>query len=101
MILTGQAKKDFEKWYISTESVDIYKGDCNDQVFNTIRNALIIEWFDSVGIYVNISNLYHQNSWCYKVKNCPEVFEEKIMTKSRKDATIEAIVKANEIYNLK
>ena len=63
------------------------------------KNALIIEWFDSVGIYINIENLYYQSWWYYKVKQCPDTYEQVIMQNTRQETTEEAIKKANEIYN--
>lgn len=91
MILTGQAKKDFEKWYRSTNSVEIYG---SDKVFNTIQNALIIEWFDTVGIYVNAIKYY--NHWTFIVR-----LQYNQKYKKRQEALEAGIAKANEIYNFR
>ena len=47
MILTGKALEDFNKWY--DESVFFV-----DLEYDLVQYALIIEWLDSVGIYVNV-----------------------------------------------
>lgn len=95
MILTGKALEHYKIWF------DKYYNDywTYYQSKLTILNALIIEWFDSVGIYINIENLYYQSWWSYKVKIIPNIFEEKVMVKTRQEATEQAIKKANEIYN--
>ena len=96
MILTGKAKKDFSKFYIDNN----YDLTINFKNLPEIyQNTLIIEWFDSVGIYINIENLYYQSWWSYKVKIIPNIFEEKVMVKTRQEAIEQAIKNANEIYN--
>ena len=88
MILNGKAKEDFKEWaYYS------YVEDSGDLAMmrSTYRNALIIEWFDSVGIYVNITVTYGFN-WNIEGLGCSDF-------NTRKEATEQAIKKANEIYN--
>jgi hypothetical protein len=98
MILTGKAKKDFGLWHFERNTpIEEYKNFYD--LSNTCKNALIIEWFDSVGIYINIENLYYQSWWYYKVKQCPDTYEQVIMQNTRQEATEEAIKKTNEIYN--
>ena len=102
MILTGKAKKDFIKWLYFKHNLQPYN------LFNEIiQYALIIEWFDSVGIYImpeicSIKGIFTAT-----------IFHEKYRTKtgrtisvienfnSRQEALTEAIKKANEIYNNK
>jgi len=99
MILTDKSKTDFLKWYFEKGNKKINSKEFSLDIAKVIQNALIIEWFDSVGIYLNIENLYYQSWWSFKVKNCPVTYEEKIMVKTRSEATKKAIEKSNEIYN--
>ncbi len=97
MILTGKAKEDFykflikkfplnenevEKWFIS--------------LYNEFKNALLIEWFDSVGIIIT-SNYFELNKVFYS-----EILDSnfEIVKLTRQEALTEAIKKANEYYNL-
>ncbi len=103
MILTGKAEEEFFNWLDNqgVNGIDISNWEFEkfQLLSNVSQNALIIEWFDSVGIYINIENLYYQSWWSYKVKIIPNIFEEKVMVKTRQEATEKAIKKANEIYN--
>ena len=70
------------------------------------QNALIIEWFDSVGIYISINYLSihsdlrkakgFESLVCYK--NLSTMFRE---VKTRQQATEKAIEKAIILYNEK
>lgn len=92
MILTGKAKEDFLKQYGNEEW----------EIDDIYLHALIIEFFDSVGITVDVMPILNN-----PIKWMPNPFwiEKEISTddsecyKTRKEATIEAIKKANEIYN--
>ena len=99
MILTGKAKEDFIEYYNNHSIKYLLSWTDFDDLPLVVKNALIIEWFDSVGIYINIENLYYQSWWYYKVKQCPDTYEQVIMQNTRQEATEEAIKKANEIYN--
>ena len=94
MILTGKASKDFIKWLHFKHNLQPYN------LFNEIiQYALIIEWFDSVGIYVNSSGLTLSKTFISDVSvndNCEYNYDGFI---TRKEATEQAIIKANEIYN--
>ena len=89
MILTDKAKKDFLKWTKQGNLVNI--------MADVYLHALIIEWFDSVGIYVNIEyyNVDGDNVFIYSINNATyiEIYD------TRQEATIQAILKANQIYN--
>lgn len=69
----------------------------------TCQNALIIEFFDSVGIFIyTIPSLRTKNKWTYRVfKSLFQDFTNQVsyIYKSRTEATNKAIEKANEIYN--
>lgn len=97
MILTGQAKKDFEKWYSSTDSVNIYKSDYSEEVFKAIQNALIIEWFDSIGFYTEPRK--YVKGWGFDIFGKVKFIHETELSVSRQYALSKAIEKVNEIYN--
>lgn len=118
MILTDKAKNDFIIW--SKNQKDLLIG---VQIPNTIGgtvlhlnsnieilpkrilNHLIIEWFDSVGVTVDVMPILNN-----PLKFMPNTFwlekefsmtdEEVEYFESRQEATLEAIKKANEIYNI-
>lgn len=97
MILTGKAKEDFLKhegqpeiWYNLM------------QEFPTMLHALIIEWFDSVGSYVNVGGVSINGILDFGF----DIQENNTLNgidgfslNSRQEATEQAIIKANEIYN--
>lgn len=89
-LLNGKCKEDFEKYICNIRH--IYESSLTSQKY-----ALIIEWFDSVGIYISLN--YHpiSNSFSYFI-NYPDRFYSRITT-FRKEATKQAIIKANDIYN--
>ena len=93
MILTGKAKKDFSKFYIDNN----YDLTINFKNLPEIyQNSLIIEWFDSVGIYIT-SDYFELNNGFYS-----EILDSNfaIVKPTRQEALTEAIKKANEYYNL-
>ena len=106
MILTGKAKQDFEFWL--RDYYEINRKDYNKYPFPVILkkyyrktdieiNALIIEWFDSVGIYIglvrfNVGSGYFEARIHYH----GGIYFTSI---SRQEATTKAIEKANTIYN--
>ena len=101
MILTGKAKKDFEKWlnkemyYLGRHHFEDRDNNIED-LSDIFQNALIIEWFDSVGIYIT-SDYFELNKGFYS-----EVLDSNftIVKPTRHEAITEAIKKANEYYNL-
>lgn len=113
MILTGKAKEDFKKWFI--EEKDLYDSYENELrlMSDTCLNALIIEFFDSVGIYIEVSvnqitdkktNKDHCNFDVAIFHLHHRTKEGRTLTQlninvSRQKATQQAIIKANEIYN--
>ena len=93
MILTGKAKEDFIKTKIGNE-ISLF-----ESMLPIYNNALIIEWFDSVGIYVNAELDYLHIVWFPTINNDWNFEEREFGT--RQEAIKEAIKKANEIYNEK
>ena len=108
MILTGKTKEDFENYVLNKELghdsevlISVYNQESlfinYNNVKETLLNALIIEWFDSVGIYIT-SDYFELNKGFYS-----EILNEnfEIVKPTRQEALTEAIKKANEIYNNK
>ena len=98
MILTGKTKEDFILW-LNNQPVAPYEVMLDD-IPKCYLNALIIEWFDSVGIYIEIS-FYDDCYWTYNIYSNKPVLEKETanICNNRQEATEEAIKKANEIYN--
>lgn len=106
MTLTGKASKDFIKWLHFKHNLQPYN------LFNEIiQYALIIEWFDSVGIYISVKRLCTSlkfRCWYFVITNEDGDYlnkhgydESRINNDSRIEITKKAIKKANEIYNEK
>ena len=89
MILTGKCKEDFIKTKIGNE-INLF-----ESMLPIYKNALLIDFFDSVGIYINIRRT--NNEFMSYITNDESSFYKKI----RQEALSEAIKKANEIYNNK
>jgi len=84
--LTGKAKDDFVKQF------------CGEIPINDIElNAYIIEWLDSVGIY--IESRKYAKGWGYDLFGVKKLINEKEMYSNRQLSIKSAIGQANEIYN--
>lgn len=107
MKLTGQCKKDFEKWYIDNimnYKLPFEKHSYNNIGFYTLSHSMqygvLVDFFDSVGMYIedisiNDSDFTFQiwNKESKKsIANGKEEFKRQI-------AREQAITKAKEIYN--
>lgn len=123
MKLTGKAKEDFLKYakevhddcglgnngkrlfYI--QCIDSYKFiETEHYIENcgkTMLNALIIEWFDSVGICIEIDVSRFNDKYGFDCGFYYDNFNDYIAVdgffNSRQEATEKAIGKANDIYN--
>ena len=101
MILTGKAKEDFIKTKIGNE-ISLF-----ESMLPIYSNALIIEWFDSIGIYIIISPSDNPKNWFYTILGedilSPfyQMYQSLDDFENRQEALTEAIKKANEIYNEK
>ena len=95
MILTGKAKGDFVKWVYS--EYDYKYEHLKDFYPLHLLDGLIIEWFDSVGIYVDV-NKWSLSFWRSSIYY-PYLKSLGCGFSTRQEATTEAIIKANEIYN--
>lgn len=88
MKLTGKAQEDFDLWFFERNTpIKEYKNYPN--LSETCKNALIVEWFDTIPYRMN------QSMWEYLF-----YFEYRAtLFKDYKKATNAAIEKANELYN--
>lgn len=98
-MLTGKTKDAFDLWMMrKTSAREVLK-----YLSESCTHALIIDFFDSVGIYINIRNYNHIMDWTYSIKRngkreiIIEDNDECVLT--RQQATIEAITKGNDIFN--
>jgi len=90
-----KAEKEFLSWLKQEYNYLEYKADLFN---NTYINALIIEWFDSIGIFINPYPC-SDGLWDYAITKDGKCIADGIGYISRKDATKKAIEKATEIYN--
>ena len=95
MILTDKAKEDFKEWVFE----NYYFQDLNVLYPLHLIDTLIIEFFDSVEIIIQIHNVC--DDWWFRVKSKTKTIKSEKYNeyKNRQQATIQAIEKANEIYN--
>ena len=115
MILTGKAKEEFFNWLDNqgVNGIDISNWEFEKfhLLSNVSQNSLIIEWFDSVEIYINIEPYIGGGDvvFYFGVINRRADFidehyssaNDDIYFGTRQEALTEAIKKANEIYNSK
>lgn len=98
MKLTGKCKEEFNEYY------DEMRWNLDDMDFKNLpescQNAIIIEFFDSVGIYISIHyetfGNHYFNAMVTRNHLTTNLRTDSI---SRTEATNAAIIKANEIYN--
>lgn len=105
MILTDKCLKDFYN-FIFNNIKEQHFGDLQD-VYDYInylpkpcKCALIIDFFDSVGITIIINNQNLQTWFFYEIKTF-EAIRIRELVRTRQECTEQAIEKANEIYNNK
>ena len=100
IILTDKAEYDFGRWLFERRvSIEEFKS--FHKLSETAQYAIFIEWFDSVGIYIEVGGIigykvqFHYNILEIKkeVKPYGRKFEKRI------EATKEAIILSNELYN--
>ncbi len=127
MILTYKAQSDFWKWYLLPETLKSHKLDSMFKYSNgnaikvnflaeskVCQNALIIEWFDSVGIHVIVSPysyaylfangadlIENDSTWSYFIYKGTKYISDGVDFENRTEATTKAIKRANVIYNNK
>ena len=100
MILTGKAKEDFFNWLDNqgVNGIDISNWEFEkfQLLSNVSQNALIIEWFDSVGIIITFD--YFDLNKCFYSEISNNSFST---VGTRQECAKNSILKANEIYNEK
>jgi len=105
MILTGKALKDFENWLRETH----YKYYLSAYGVNpdTCNYALIIEWLDSIGVYIEVGVWHREKNIMYfgwdisDFEGYLRISHDRLKVNNRQEATRQAIIKAREIYNSK
>lgn len=113
--LVGKAQKDFWDWYLLPETLKFYKLILQHKYSNSNaikvcflaksiseKNAIIIDWFDSVFIHIGInktSEFYYQSS--ITVQNGRGFINTEIITHQlkRQESIKLSIEKANSMYN--
>lgn len=96
MILTGKALEDFKKWKVDNMRLSTIEVLDFKYLSIVSQNAIIIEWFDSVGIHILITDFEGEDYWCEL-----NGLKHSILGKTRQEAITQVIIKANEIYNEK
>ncbi len=101
MELTGKAKEDFEK-YIDTDYNNIEVRGSGCSILEYLEDCMIypiyIDFFDSVGLNITLT-LEFDYGYIIQENRYDEIEEVKKWYNTRDEATKEAIIKANEIYN--
>ena len=90
MILTDKCKEDFSYKYNMSNF---------NEYSEVLQNALIIEFFDSLGIYCVSNYNFINTNWSYSVKNADTILSRGCNYSTRQEATEKAIINANKIYN--
>lgn len=102
MSLTEQCRKDFETWYYDNDLVltIVGKVDWFWTLPNSMRFGTMVDFFESVGIYIEIL-VYAHDDYVFQIlsKDRGVLAMDKETLNTRKMARIYAIAKANEIYN--
>jgi hypothetical protein len=109
MSLQGKALEDFERWLLRYNR-KIFT--INDQGINTkfssldstCQNALMIEWLDSIGIFISIHYVTNFIDFKYEYGFLGLVTHKHLTTKfrevsTRKEAIELCLTAANKIYN--
>ena len=92
MILNGKAKEDFKEWVFE----NYYFQDLNVLYPLHLVDTLIIEWFDSIGIYIGVYPNNMSSYLSFEMSINDDWIGEEL---TRQEATQEAIIKANDLYN--
>jgi hypothetical protein len=103
VLLTEKCGEEFEKWFRQKRATSTFRFWMLVETEKNIVTTVIIEWFDSIGITVDIMPrmnddkvVFEPNTFCLKHEITTEDF---VQFDNRFDAKIKAIEKANEIYN--
>jgi hypothetical protein len=98
MLLTGKCKEDFERYFYKRCYDAVFDfSECISDSNSTLRNTLIVDWLDSVGIIISVTYCKLSNGFDFLLYS--EYYQVSSGTHTRQQATEKAILKANEIYN--
>lgn len=97
-MLVGQAKKDYEKW-LCNNNTPFWRVFNEEWITPSMQYGVIIDWFDSVGIVIEIDFIFHLKHWCSSTIELDGRYEIYDTLKTRHQARQKAIDKAVEIYN--
>jgi hypothetical protein len=108
MKLTGKCKDAFLDYYwnnyiknIGVISAKIGTEEFFNSLYPVFQNTLIIEFFDSVGIYIGVHPTIHNVFVSFvNKKDTYKQWRDEDYYDTRTEAINSAIKKANEIYNL-
>jgi hypothetical protein len=96
MKLTGKCLEDFEIWFRKEKATPTLRYWMIKVIEDeTIENSLIIDFFDSIYIYIIIDRKKYSNKWFHNIDG----YGVKEFFSSRKNAKNAAIKKLNEEYN--
>lgn len=103
--LNGKAKEKFLEWLSKTYDLIHYDTELwfkNEKEIT--QNAFVIDWFDSVGIYINTTlDETNKHKFKYLITDINtrhlHCWKEGVNKDSRQEAIKKAIKKANDIYN--
>lgn len=100
MILTGKSKEDFERWNNDIYGIvdTAHSNECIEfrHLNPELQHSVIIDWFDSVGIRITVSYWDYTSKWQDVILG---LINGSYEHNSRHEATKQAIIKANDIYN--
>ena len=122
MKLTGDCKKEFEKWYFKNhvqttkKFKELYPHEYKDifgwfyGISASFKYGVYVDYFDSIKIHVDIHPLLDYNNEAYtnvisyiiiviELNKKEELNREDLEVKTRPEARSQAILKANEIRN--
>lgn len=108
-MLKGQARIDFEKWYLEPEQKKTYKTLSNKggdkaimlnwySLSDSHRYGVIVDWFESVLMYINIYRLMKEGGLSFTI-NGDAFFGSEYNFKTTPKTRQKSIEKAVEIYN--
>lgn len=95
-MLTEKAKTDFKEWKVNNKNLSTIEVLDFDHLSKISQNALIIEWFDSVNYKISV--FFNEYDWNYEI-DYEDFISSGRFENSRQEATIQAIIKANDLYN--
>ena len=101
MTLTNKTLEHFLEWKVNNKNLSTIEVLDFKYLSTTSQNALIIEFFDSVGIYINV---FYKYIWRVEIRDSQSSLLSTLdyaVFDTRQEATIQAITKANDIYNVR